>query len=160
LDTSDTTDVIAAAQPTQGRRVLALVALIMLGIVVIYVALFRDGTLGARVVLLALGVMALWGADHMRRATAARVELTEEGLRDSDGVMIVALADVLKVERGLFAFKPSNGFLIHTKATQVRGWRLGLWWRFGKRVGIGGMMPVHQTKVMAERIAMLLEDRS
>jgi len=159
MDTTDNIDVIAAAQPTQARRALAFSALVGLGCLVIYIALFQDGSLRAKVLLVGLGGCALWGADHMRRATAARVELTTEGLRDSDGTQIVALGDILRVERGALAFKPSNGFMVHTSVSQPRGWRMGSWWRFGKHVGIGGMMPAHQTKLMAEKLAAMIDGR-
>lgn len=159
MGNSDTSEVIATARPTPLRRGLALGAMIFLGGVTLYVALFQTGPMTGRVVLLCIGGLAIWGADAMRRATAGCVELTATGLRDGDGTQIAALGDITKVERGVFAFKPSNGFLVRTGAAQPRGWRLGLWWRVGRQIGIGGMVPVQQTKLMAERLATLVEER-
>lgn len=159
MDNSDNAEVIATVRPTPLRRGIALLALVFLSVVTIYVALFQTGPMPGRVVLLAIGVLALWGADRMRRATAGCVELTAAGLRDGNGTQIAALRDITKVERGIFAFKPSNGFLVRTVSAQPRGWRLGLWWRVGRQIGIGGMIPVQQTKMMAERLADLIEKR-
>jgi hypothetical protein len=39
-----------------------------------------------------------------------------------------------------------------------RRWQPGLWWRLGKRVGVGGVAPGHQTKAMAQIIEALLAE--
>ena len=102
---------------------------------------------------------AFWCADAMRRGTASAVELTDNELRDADGTLIAAIADIESIDRGFFAFKPSNGFLIKTKTSNLRVWRPGLWWRVGRRIGIGGMTPGHQTKFMSEILAAMMAER-
>ena len=57
------------------------------------------------------------------------------------------LKNIARVERGLFAFKPSNGFLILLNNPMSRAWHPGLWWRFGRRIGIGGVTPQAEGKV-------------
>jgi hypothetical protein len=37
-----------------------------------------------------------------------------------------------------------------------RAWYPGLWWRMGRRVGIGGVTSAAQTKAMAEIIAAMI----
>lgn len=138
---------------------MAFVALGGLGAAVIYVGLSQEASLMARIMLVGLGGVAFWAADGLRRATAGRIELTAEVLCDGDGTVLAPVADILGVDRGVFAFKPSNGFLIRTQTAQPRGWRMGVWWRVGKRVGVGGMMPQRDTKVMAEQLALLIEKR-
>ncbi len=152
-------DILAVAGPTPLRRGMALVALIFLAGVCLYVGLGRNGPLPGRILLLVLGALSLWGADMMRKSTAGSIELTQDVLRDSDGAVIVTVADITRVERGVLAFKPSNGFMIHTKEPQPRGWRLGIWWRAGRQIGIGGMMPKHQTKLLAEKLVQLIAER-
>ena len=97
----------------------------------------------------------------MRRATSNAIELTATILRDSDGTVIARIEDIEHIDRGVFAFKPSNGFLLRTKAGTggTREWRPGLWWRMGRRIGIGGMTPGRQTKYMAEAIATIIATR-
>ncbi len=38
-------------------------------------------------------------------------------------------------------------------------WRPGLWWRVGRRIGVGGMTPASQTKFMSEIIAAMIAQR-
>ena len=138
---------------------MAVGALAAEGAAVLYTAAVQNGSPTRTNLLALLGVTALWASAAVRRTTAGTVELTENGLRDQDGTLIAKLDDIAKVERGMFAFKPSNGFLLRMKSSQSRGWRMGLWWRLGRQIGIGGMLPAPETKRMAERIATLLESR-
>ncbi|MEQ6248512.1 hypothetical protein ABMC89_06445 [Sulfitobacter sp. HNIBRBA3233] len=153
------TEVLAVVQASPGRRVLGITSLGLLGVMVIYLALSSSPEPVWRVFLLVLGAAAIWMADMMRRATASRIELTETELRDSDGTLIARVEEIDGMDRGFFAFKPSNGFLLRTRAGAQRTWRPGLWWRLGRRIGIGGMTPGSQTKVMSEIIAVMLARR-
>ncbi|MEM9699689.1 MAG: hypothetical protein AAF943_12955 [Pseudomonadota bacterium] len=131
--------------------------LFLLGVTVCYTGLSQDLPILPRSALVLLGLVALWGARATYQATSGSVELTKAGLRDSDGGTIVPLENIRRVERGMLAFKPSNGFMIHTRDRQSRGWRYGLWWRVGRHVGVGGMMPARETKAMAIKLEELLQ---
>ncbi len=157
----DENEVLATVAASAGRRFLGLVSLGLLGVLLIYIALVRPPELVWQMFLIAVGGAALWIADAMRRATASRVELTPRGLRDGDGTVIAAIEDIQSMDRGFFAFKPSNGFLLklHSGAGDGRIWRPGLWWRMGRRIGIGGMTPGNQTKFMSDVLATLMAQR-
>ena len=155
----DENEVLAVVQASLGRRILGLTSLGVLGVLLIYIAFVRPPTLGFQVFLLVTGMAALWCTDAMRRATASAVELTPKVLRDADGTVIAEVADIQALDRGFFAFKPSNGFLIKTETHGGRLWRPGLWWRMGRRIGIGGMTPGSQTKFMAEVLSALIAER-
>lgn len=157
-DTSDT-DVLATVAASSGRRFLGIGLLSLLGVLVIYVAFASPPSFGWQVFLIALGVVALMMADAMRRSTAFTLELTRTELRDSSGIVLARVADIASIDRGTFAFKPSNGFLLRIKTPDTRTWRPGLWWRMGRRVGVGGMTPGRQTKYMSEIIAVMLAER-
>jgi hypothetical protein len=75
--------------------------------------------------------------------------------------VIAALGDIQSMDRGFFAFKPSNGFLLKLRrgAGGPRVWRPGLWWRMGGRIGIGGMTPGNQTKFMSDVLAAMMAER-
>ncbi|WP_298972454.1 hypothetical protein [uncultured Roseobacter sp.] len=152
-------DVLATVAASNGRRFLGIGMLGFLGALVIYVAFISPPSFGWQVFLIALGVVSLMMADAMRRSTAHVLELTKTELRDSGGVVIAKVEDITGIDRGAFAFKPSNGFLLHMKNPEPRKWRPGLWWRFGRRVGVGGMTPGRQTKYMSEIIAVMLAER-
>ena len=75
----------------------------------IYVALVRPNGVWV-VVLLGLGVVILLLAERLRHATKLVIELTQTQVRDNKGRVLAEIADVVSVERGAFALKPSNGF--------------------------------------------------
>ena len=74
--------------------------------------------------------------------------------------MIALIDEIERVERGMFAMKPSNGFLLRLKSRRQRSWQPGLWWALGRRVGIGGVTPGSQSKVMAQMLEALLVERA
>jgi hypothetical protein len=152
-------EILATVAASAGRRFLGIGMLALLGVMVIYVALTNPPALGWQVFLLAFGTISLMVADAMRRATAFRLELTREELRDTGGEVIARVAEIKSVDRGAFAFKPSNGFLLRTSTSAPRRWRPGLWWRIGARIGVGGMTPGRQTRNMAEIIAIMIAER-
>ena len=157
---SDHDEVLAVMQASTGRRVLGVGCLVLLGALLIWIGLTRSfDALAWQLFLVLLGAVAVWMGDAMRRATAQKIELTRAAVRSGDGEVIVAISDIETMDRGLFAFKPSNGFLIKAKTTAPARWRPGLWWRIGRRIGLGGVTPGHQSKMMAEMIAALMADR-
>ena len=70
--------------------------------------------------------------------TGKALVLYEDRLVSTDGELLFELKNVTSIENGLFSFKPSNGVLFYLKEPMPFKWKLGLWWRIGKRVGIGG----------------------
>lgn len=159
-DFNDPDAVLATVRASAGRRMVGLVSLGVLGFFLIYLAFSSSPGLGWQVFLLTLGVLALWMAGRMRKATASMIELTPKLLRDSDGTILAHVDQIERIDRGVFAFKPSNGFLVRTRpGTGVETvWRPGLWWRFGRRIGVGGMTPGNQAKYMAELISALITE--
>lgn len=150
-------EVLAVVSPSPARRWLAIGMLLALGALLVYIALAAPPQgLFLRVFMLGVGIGALLLAERVRRATMAWIELTDAGLRDSDGTRLCDFEDIAGVERGAFAFKPSNGFLVRLKSPAPRAWQPGLWWRYGRRIGIGGVTPAGQAKYMADLIAMRL----
>lgn len=153
-------DILATVRVSVLRRWLGVGVLLGFGGMVIYIALAVPPALHWQIFLLLIGAGSLWMAERMRRATALQLELTREELRCSDGTRIAAVGEIEAVERGTFAFKPSNGFLIRTRAGDARAWYPGLWWRLGRRVGVGGVTSAPQTKAMSEILAAVLAERA
>ncbi|SLN73702.1 hypothetical protein ROJ8625_03969 [Roseivivax jejudonensis] len=101
------------------------------------------------------GIAVLWAAREMWRGTRAILELTREELRERDGAVLARIEEVERVDRSMFAMKPSNGFLLVLNRPRTRAWRPGLWWRLGRRVAVGGVTSGGQTRPMADIIAAL-----
>jgi hypothetical protein len=153
-------DVIAVLRPSPVRRALALAFTAGLGGLCLALAVARPPQAPLwTLVLVLVGGAALWLALRLAQATRGRIELSEAGLRDGDGRIIAPIARIAGVERGAFAFKPSNGFLIRLDAPAEAAWKPGLWWRFGRRIGVGGVTPGAQGRIMADALTALLAAR-
>ena len=152
-------EVIATISASPGRRWLGIMCMATLGVLVITIGFFRPPGLGLTIFLLVIGAASLWAATAMQRATAHTIELTATELRDTSGEVLAELENIQSIDRGVFAFKPSNGFLLRLKQPATRLWRPGLWWRFGRQVGVGGMTPGPQTKFVAEYIGKYIAQR-
>lgn len=145
---------IAASAP---RRVMGVAAMGLLGALLLYLGVVEPpSALYWRVFLLGVGTGALWFAVLMWQATGHVLTLTADALVDSDGTVLARLDDIEKVDRSVFAMKPSNGFLILLKSPAKPAWRPGLWWRMGRRIAIGGVTSGAATKPVADMIAMRL----
>lgn len=84
------------------------------------------------------------------RATAGAVLLRASGRLETDrGQVLVLAGGIASVEAGAFAFRPSNGFLLRLKEKAPPGWAPGLWWRLGRRLGVGGLAQSAEVKAMA-----------
>ncbi len=151
-------EILAIIRPAVWRRGMAVGMLGALGILLVWLALgSQEVSLGLRALFLGTGAAALAMAERIWRTTAVTLILTERGLHDSNGRELCQTENMEAVERSAFAFKPSNGFAIRLKHPLPRAWVPGLWWRFGKRLGVGGVVSKHQAKAMADFIALRLK---
>jgi hypothetical protein len=131
-----------------------------LGLLTLWLAFTStSGAMQVQVFLIGLGLFFVFLATRLWAATGVSVVLTEDGLFDSDGLVIARFAQISRVDRSLFAIKPSNGFVVVTRTALGRGWAPGLWWRVGRRVGVGGATPSSQGKGMADMLAVMLAER-
>ncbi len=153
---ADLHDVIEIGASTP-RRVFMMATLAALGLLFLLLsASSAPMALIWRVVFIGLGAGILTFLPFAWRATGRTIILHEGQISDSSGVVLCDLAQIDVVERGAFAFKPSNGFLIRLKAPGPRGWAPGIWWRLGRKLGIGGVLPASQAKYMADMLALTL----
>jgi hypothetical protein len=153
-------EVLATVRASAPRRWIGVGMLAILGAMLVYLSLATPPqTIFWQVFLLVMGVGSLVLADATRRATERAIELTAQGLRDTSGELLAAIDDIARVNRGTFAMKPSNGFVVILQSSGTRSWHPGLWWRLGKRVGIGGVTPAAQTKFMAQTLEALMAER-
>jgi len=152
----DKDGVIARIAASPIRRVFAVATFIGLGALLVYVSFTSHTGFVARIIVLGLGVVTLVYADLVRRATLCEIILTEDGVFDSLGRTLARFDEMHSVQRGAFALKPSHGFSLVLKSKKSRVWAPGMWWRFGTRVGVGGVTPAGASKFMAEQIAFRL----
>ena len=144
-----------AAAPA--RRGAAVGALYLAGGLLVWLGA-TAATAGA-IAVIGLGAGGLVLAEILRRSSRVGISLTVEGLFDSRGVRIAGWDEIAGIERGSFALKPSNGFGLRLREPAPRAWVPGVWWRIGRRVGIGGVLPPRPTRFMAEQMALKLAER-
>ncbi|EPX85567.1 hypothetical protein [Salipiger mucosus] len=145
------------AGATLPRRVIGTGTMAGLGLLLLWLVIDKPPEAVIwQVFLIVFGAGALWLAQIMWRATGRQLILTDAALEDSSGAVLVRVENVEKVDRSMFAMKPSNGFLVLLKEPQPRAWQPGLWWRSGRRVAIGGVTAARDTKPMADALSMLV----
>jgi hypothetical protein len=150
-------DVLVRIAASPARRILGITVLGALGGLLIYGGLIQpSGMVGLQITLIAAGVGVLALTEKMRRESVAGIELTQTELRSTDGHVLARLNQIERVNRGAFAFKPSNGFVLVMRDAGPRHWAPGLWWRIGRQVGVGGVTQASQTRFMAEMIQTIL----
>ncbi len=150
---------IAQVQPSPARRVISFVIILSLGGMLVYLALATPpASMFWQIFMLGLGIATLVLADKLRRATLHSIIMTDHGIYESSGMEICKISDIKGIDRGTFAFKPSNGFLIRTREKGPRAWAPGLWWRVGRKIGVGGVTGAGEAKFMSEMIALRLGD--
>lgn len=150
---------LATLTPTGLKRSMSFLVLLALGLLLVFLAFIAPPkSLIWQGFLLGLGVGILILAENLRRATRLSLVLWPDRLEDSTGRQICQISDIVSIDRGVFAFKPSNGFLLRTKGRLPGHWAPGLWWQLGRRIGVGGVTPAGQAKFMAEMIALTLSD--
>lgn len=153
-------DILAELDPSGPRRWLAVALLLSLGGLVLYLAFAQPpASLLWQIFLIGMGLFSLWFAHRLQMATTRKLWLTKEALMDSDGTVLARVEDIVAVNRGMLALKPSNGFMLQLKNPAPREWQPGLWWRLGRRVAVGGVTPGSQARPMADVIAVMIAQR-
>ncbi|MDO6585398.1 hypothetical protein Q4543_07695 [Salipiger sp. 1_MG-2023] len=154
-------EIIATVSTSGARRVTGVGTLGLLGGLLVWMAASQPAAgLAWQLSLALMGAAALWMAVRMWRDTARNLVLTDVELRDSTGAVLARVDDIQKVDRSMFAMKPSNGFVIRLKTPGPRAWHPGLWWRFGRRVAVGGVTAGRDSKPLADALAILVARQS
>ncbi|MCY4151945.1 MAG: hypothetical protein OXE94_06890 [Aestuariivita sp.] len=145
---------------SQPRRWFGVGSLLLLGFLLTYVGTVYPGSMQARIILALVVVGIVWSAWRMWHETKGYLVFSDIGLVDDQGKILVAMDNIVRVDRSLFAFKPTNGFIVISKVKQPLAWKPGLWWCVGHRVGIGGVTHAGQAKLLADIISLHLANES
>lgn len=106
-----------------------------------------------------LGLFSAYAALVVWRSKGTELILTPTELCSSSGQVLCSIDEIAAVERSVFAFKPSGGFLLRLKESRGRGWVPGVWWRLGKSIGVGGVTIAPQARAMADLISARLAQK-
>lgn len=141
------------------RRWFALGAFVALGGFVVMLSFESNVAMEWKALTLAIAGGVFWLAYRMYLATQYAIELVDGVLRLSNGVVITQLDNIIAIDRGMFALKPTNGFTILLDQPVPRGWAPGLYWSLGRRIGIGGVVDPAAAKFMAETLTAHVASR-
>lgn len=155
----DESGVFARITASAIRRTFACAVLYGLTALLFYVAAVEPPAFQWLMFLLIFAGFVLYVAEKMRKASRLEILLTATDIRDNEGRVLAEMDDIVSVQRGAFAMKPSNGFTLVLKARAPRAWNPGMWWRMGRRLGIGGVTGAGPAKFMAEQIAFRIAQR-
>ncbi|MDP2737636.1 MAG: hypothetical protein Q8O82_02755 [Pseudorhodobacter sp.] len=154
---ADRDEVLAVLTPSPLRRVAGAGVLAALAALLLDLGLAHPpAALILQLFALALAAGAAWLGWQFWHATAATLELTRHCLRERDGRCLALVADMRMVRGGVFAFKPSSGFVITLAAAAPPAFAPGLWWRLGRSLGVGGGTARHAARAMADTLTVLL----
>jgi hypothetical protein len=157
-DRPDDNAVRARLAAPPARRVVAAGMIAALGALILWIAaLHPPAALGWRLFLIAGGAAVLWLAVRLWQATAVVLELTGIELREAGGRRLARIDEIEVVNRGVFALKPSNGFTLVLRAAPGAVWAPGLWWRLGRRVGVGGVTGRFEGRRMADALSFAVD---
>lgn len=151
--------IVEIARPVAVRWlvIVSLVALGGLSAAMAVGSVARQPLAGLAFFIVALGLLALLAATLKSRA--GRIRFDGERLTDDSGAELCRLEEIESVERGFVLLKPSTGFLLTLNSPKTGAWAPGLWWRWGRRIGVGGATSRAAGKMMAEAISLALAAR-
>ena len=152
--------VIAKLEASPVRRSLALLVMMLLGFLLVYLAITTDASFFHKVFLVIVAAAVLWMARAMQRGTTGHIELRDTGLFFENGQCLTLINEITRIDRGVFAFKPSNGFVVSLNQKTQRAWVPGLYWKFSTKIGIGGVTTPSDAKFMADTLAVLIAGRA
>ncbi len=141
------------------RRWFALTALALLSGLCLYLVFNSPFAFGITVIGSLIAAGAFWAFAKMYQGTQLAVELRDEGLFLSDGRTLALMDQIEKVDRGTFSIKPTNGFTVILRDRQPFEFVPGLYWRSGRKLGLGGVTAPHMGKMMSEALAMRIAER-
>lgn len=147
--------IILSIGPSPARRYFAVICFVTLAIVLIGLLLQGSASILWQAFFLGTAIASLLGAKRLFEGTDDEIELTREEIRTKSGRLLTTMENVRVVERGPFAFKPSNGLLVRLHEPCGQGWVPGLFWQRGRYLGIGGAINAGHTRAMAEAITAL-----
>ena len=139
--------IIASLHVTPARRLTGLTVLASLTVLCVIIAVRESGFRALLIGALAPGAAAL--TISIWRASGHQILLTPDGLFDSNGTIIAELADIARINDHILAVRPSNGLSLALTARKGAHWAPGLWWRWRRTVGIGGLTSAKQGRDLA-----------
>lgn len=158
-DQTQSDDIISILKPSPIRLWMAVLIIGFFGALMLWLAATgAASSIFMSVVFVGISAVSFLAAGRIHGVKDKEIILSRAGLFENDGRTLCRIEEVKEIDRSFFAFKPSNGFAVRLKEPSTRAWVPGLWWRFGRRVGVGGVTGVGEAKAMSDMLVLLLKD--
>lgn len=152
--------IVLKAGFVQARRWLGVISLglpaVLVGIVILQGAITSPQSL---IIVLLIAAAFGWSAYRMWNVPIAGIEFDGSELRTQDGVVIAKLQDIVSVQTGIFALRPSNGFMMVMKDSERVPTRPGIYWRQGRHIGVGGLLQAAEAKAIGRALQFAVAKR-
>jgi hypothetical protein len=88
----------------------------------------------------------------LRKYSLIGFSIENQGLFALDGRLICKITEIENVNVSPYTFKSANGFIIHLKNKNSFDWVPGLFWKFNKRISIGGLISKSESKLLSQAL--------
>ncbi|MEE2775026.1 MAG: hypothetical protein VYE27_08945 [Pseudomonadota bacterium] len=75
--------------------------------------------------------------------------ITPCGIFEKNGRLICNFNEIDKIDTSPFSFKATNGFVVKLKNKTTFDFSVGLWWKYNRRLSIGGMISKNESKYLS-----------
>ena len=153
-------EVLVSVKAEPARRLFGAGALFLLCVIVLWHGYKNYSLTDEGLVQIFLGLAGMFAALRFWRGSDNGLELTPTELRETRGRQIVRITDIVAVQREAFGIiKPTNGFVIVTREKLPAAISPGIWWRLGRRIGVGGLTGGGEGRAMVELLQEMLKRR-
>jgi len=157
---ADPDEILIGVDASPIRRLIGVMALLALCAIVLWHGYQRYSDSGEGLITMLIALAGIYGALRFWQSSSIGLVLTPTELRETGGRQVVRVADITSVNREAFGIiKPTNGFVIVTRESLPAAISPGIWWRLGRRIGIGGLTGAGEGKAMAELLQEMLKWR-
>ena len=84
--------------------------------------------------------------------------IQDEGIFLLNGSLLCKTSSIEAVDTSPYSFKSTNGFIIRLKESTSLAWSPGLFWKFKKRISIGGLVTKSESKWLSTSIITTLAE--
>ncbi len=153
-------EVQARITPSPARRIVTTLLLLVIGGLLIDSSFANMSQVTFAALTFLFGMLSIGLAFMMYAYTRHSIELHPQSVKSSDGTVLAEFENISGIEIGMLAFKPASGCTIKLHNSMPAVWRVGLWWRYGRMVGIGGCTPKGEVKQFATLLQAQLLNKS
>ncbi|MEM9717205.1 MAG: hypothetical protein AAF826_11880 [Pseudomonadota bacterium] len=129
---------------------------------VLFAALLVQGAFNTPIaIIIGIGLMVAFAWAAWRMFSAPNFGIVFDGtlLATEDGENLAHVDDIATVQNGLFALRPTNGFMLVLKEPGKRTTRPGVVWQQGRSLGIGGILQSEPAKAIGRAVQEAVESR-